>query len=206
MQFVAMKTDVFGFASRSKAKAKPKRRTLVCLSTKSVVICGRSWTDIQSEIFAFIDYLVSKRLSTLCRHGHLLREDDGATEFWRLKDYLRNEFEIFDIGLMKCRRVKWHGAEATGKDFNIVLIYQDKFISEVSKVIQDAFTLIVNCRIIFQCRTISSSALSHRMCNQEIFHHKFRIDNGRPKFEQKPYGILHNCGSYEKRTQGSEKH
>ena len=38
---------------------------------------------------------VSKRLSTLLRHGHLLREEDGAIEFWIFKDYLRNEFEHF---------------------------------------------------------------------------------------------------------------
>ena len=36
---------------------------------------------------------MSKRLSTLLRHGDLPREEDGAIEFWRLKDYLRNEFE-----------------------------------------------------------------------------------------------------------------
>ena len=34
---------------------------------------------------------MSKQLSTLLRHGHLPREDDGAIEFWRLKDYLRND-------------------------------------------------------------------------------------------------------------------
>ena len=36
---------------------------------------------------------VSKRLTTLLRHGHLPREEDGAIEFWRLKEYLRNDFE-----------------------------------------------------------------------------------------------------------------
>ena len=35
---------------------------------------------------------VSKQMSTLLRHGHLPREEDGAIEFWRLKDYLRNDF------------------------------------------------------------------------------------------------------------------
>ena len=30
--------------------------------------------------------------STLLRRGDLFREDDGAIEFWRLKDYLRNHF------------------------------------------------------------------------------------------------------------------
>ena len=36
---------------------------------------------------------MSKQLSTLLRHGHLLREEDGAIEFWILTDFLRNEFE-----------------------------------------------------------------------------------------------------------------
>ena len=36
---------------------------------------------------------MSKQLSTLLRHGHIRREEDGAIEFWRLKDYLRNESE-----------------------------------------------------------------------------------------------------------------
>ena len=42
---------------------------------------------------------------------------------------------ILDSGLMKCGRVKWQEAEATRKDFNIVLIHQDKkfFISELSR-------------------------------------------------------------------------
>ena len=45
-----------------------------------------------------------------------------------------------NIGLMKCGRVPWQEAEETRKDFNIVLILQDKkfFTSELFKVIQDA--------------------------------------------------------------------
>ena len=34
-----------------------------------------------------------KYLNTLLRHGELLREEDGAIEFWRLKDDLRDKFE-----------------------------------------------------------------------------------------------------------------
>ena len=36
---------------------------------------------------------VSKRRNTLLRHGQLPREEDGAIEFWRLKDDLQNKFE-----------------------------------------------------------------------------------------------------------------
>ena len=95
MQFedFALKTNVLAFASRSKAKAKPRRRTSACSSTRTVPIGERSWTDIEPETYSSIAYPVSKQLSTLLRHGHLPREEDGAIEFWRLKDDLRNEFE-----------------------------------------------------------------------------------------------------------------
>ena len=36
---------------------------------------------------------MSKTLTSLLRHGDLPREEDGAIEFWRLKDCLRYEFE-----------------------------------------------------------------------------------------------------------------
>ena len=38
-------------------------------------------------------YPVAKRLDTLLRHGQLLREEDGAIDFWRLTDDLWNKFE-----------------------------------------------------------------------------------------------------------------
>ena len=88
-----LKTHVLAFASRSKAKAKPRRSTFVCSSTRTVPTSERSWTDIEPETYSSIAYPVSKRLTTLLRHGHLPREEDGAIEFWRLKEYLRNEFE-----------------------------------------------------------------------------------------------------------------
>ena len=90
MQFeeFALKTNVLAFASRSKATAKPRRRTSACSTTRTVLICERSWTDIDPETYALIAYPVS----TLLRHDHLPQED-GEIEFWRLKEYLRNEFE-----------------------------------------------------------------------------------------------------------------
>ena len=53
MQFedFALKTNVLAFASRSKAKAKPRRRTLACSSTRTVPMGERSWTDIEPENF-----------------------------------------------------------------------------------------------------------------------------------------------------------
>ena len=89
----SLKTDVLAFASRSKAKAKPRRRTSACSSTGTVPICERSWTDAEPGIYSHVACPVSKLLSTLLRHGDPPREEDGAIEFWRLKDDLRNDFE-----------------------------------------------------------------------------------------------------------------
>ena len=79
MQFeeYAVKLNASDFASRSKAKAKPQRRTSASSSTKTLPIAHR---------------LFSVKETDQSRHGSLPREDDGAIEFWRIKDYLRNHF------------------------------------------------------------------------------------------------------------------
>ena len=94
MQFenFALKSNVLAFASGSKAKAKPQRRTPASSSTRTLHIQERKWTDVEPEDYSPVAYPVSKQLSTLLRHGHLPREDDGAIEFWRLKDYLQKHF------------------------------------------------------------------------------------------------------------------
>ena len=93
MQFedYALKSNARAFASRSKAKAKPQRRTPASSSTRTLPIGERQWTDVEPEDYSPVAYPVSKQLSTLLRHGHLPREDDGAIEFWRTKEYLRND-------------------------------------------------------------------------------------------------------------------
>ena len=73
-------------------KQNRKSRTPASSSTKTVPIGERKWTDIEPEDYSPIAYPLSKQLCTLLRHGHLPREDDGAIEFRRLKEYLRNDF------------------------------------------------------------------------------------------------------------------
>ena len=94
MQFedFALKTNVLAFASRSKAKAKPRRCISASSSPRTAPIGERIWTDIEPEDYSPIAYPVSKQLSTLLRHGHSPREEDGAIEFWRLKNCIRNDF------------------------------------------------------------------------------------------------------------------
>ena len=88
-----LETCVLAFASRSKAKAKPRRPTSACSSARTVPIRERIWTDIEPGTQSNLAYVVAKRLNTLLRHGQLPREEDDAIEFWRLKDDLRNDLE-----------------------------------------------------------------------------------------------------------------
>ena len=148
MQFedYALKSNVLAFASRSKAKTKPQGRNSVSPSTRTIPIGERTWTDIEPQDSSAIDYPVSKKLINLLRHGNLHREDDGAIEFWRIKDYLQNDF----VRSQHWSDEKWKSTMAKGggnkKIFSIVLIHQDKkfFISELFKVIQDAISLILH--------------------------------------------------------------
>ena len=94
MQFedYALRLNASDFASRSKTKAKPQRRTSLSSSTRALPIGERTWTDVEPQEYSLSDYSVSKKLINLLRHGSLPREDDGAIEFWRIKDYLQDHF------------------------------------------------------------------------------------------------------------------
>ena len=65
MQFgdFALKTNVLAFASRSKAKAKPQRRTPGSSFTRTVPIGERKWTDTEPEDYSPIAYPMSKQLT-----------------------------------------------------------------------------------------------------------------------------------------------
>ena len=52
----------------------------------------KTWTDIEPHKCSLSDYPVSKKLINLLRHGSLPRDNDGAIEFWRIKDYLQDHF------------------------------------------------------------------------------------------------------------------
>ena len=88
-----MKFEEFAFASRSKAKAKPRRPSTTCSSSRTVHILEGKWIDIEPGDQFDQAYPVAKRINTLLRHGELTQKENGAIEFWRLKDDLRNTFE-----------------------------------------------------------------------------------------------------------------
>ena len=59
----ALKTEVFAFASRSQAKAKPRRRASACSSTRTVPIRERIWIDIGPGAQFDQAYPAAKRLT-----------------------------------------------------------------------------------------------------------------------------------------------
>ena len=80
------------FAARSKAKAKPQRREPVDLPS-IIPMKERKWIDIEKGDSSLSAYEISKRVINLLRHSQTVqREDDGAVQFWRITDYLRNQF------------------------------------------------------------------------------------------------------------------
>ena len=88
----ALRLNASDFASRSKAKAKPQRRESASSSTRTFPIGERTWTDVEPGEYSLSDYEVSKKLMHLLRHGNQVhREDDGAIEFWRIKDNLQKK-------------------------------------------------------------------------------------------------------------------
>ena len=111
------KTEVFAKASRSQAEAKPQRPSNAWSSSRTVPILERIWIDIEPGLQFGQAYPVAKRINTLLRHGQLPREEDGAIEFWRLKDYLRNDFEISQHWFEEMWKSKMAGGGGNKKRF-----------------------------------------------------------------------------------------
>ena len=130
MQFeeYAVKLNAGDFASRSKAKAKPQR--FCQLIHKNYTKKERTWTDVEPGKYSLNDYPVSKKLIYLLRHESLLRDNDGAIEFWRVEDYLQDHF----VFCHHWSDEKWKSAMAGGGGH----LQEQFFPSEFSKVIQDA--------------------------------------------------------------------
>ena len=139
------KTEVFSFASRYKAKATTEETFHYLLIFQGLYIFLKENGLILNQELNSIKHTQWQKVLTLFFYtGELLLEEDGAIEFCILKRFFfGTKLRILNIGLMICGRVRWRQAEATRRDFNIVLIYQDKklIISELFKVIQDAISI-----------------------------------------------------------------
>ena len=88
-----VETSSKDFACRSKSKAKPQRRDPASSSPRTTLIEKRTWTNVEPGKYSLSDYDISEKLIHLLRHGqHMDREDDGAVQFWRIKEHLQNQF------------------------------------------------------------------------------------------------------------------
>ena len=116
-------------------------------SIKTVPIGERTWIDIEPGTQIDHAYPVAKRMNTLHRHGEVPREEDGAIEFWRLKDDLRNKFEYSQYWSDDVWKSRMAGGGGNKKIFQCLLIRQDKKFStsELFKAVQDAIPLILHC-------------------------------------------------------------
>ena len=135
----ALKTNVFAFASRSKAEAKPRRPTSACSSTRTVPVRESIWTDVEPGAQFDKAYPVSKRLNFFFDTENYLEKKMERSNSGDSKMIFR-KMSTLTVGLIKYGRARWQESEATRKDFNTVLIRQDKkfFTSELSNVNQDA--------------------------------------------------------------------
>ena len=73
-------------------KQNHKDAILPALPQELYLFGEKTWTDIEPQDYSPTDDPVSKKLTTLLRHRSLPRKDNGAIEYWRLKDHLRNHF------------------------------------------------------------------------------------------------------------------
>ena len=164
---------------------------------------GRTWIDIEPQEYSLSDYSVSKKLINLLRHGSLPWEDDGAIEFWTIKDSSEPFCAFSTIVWWKVE--EQHGKRRR-KQEKISILYSSIRTrnslppsSPRSFRTQSYWSFTTGqCR---DSRRFLQVHLSRWMCNQLTFHHQFRIDTGRSKFEQQTDSILHVCGPYEQGTQ-----
>ena len=66
-------------------------------------------------------YEISKKVIHLLRHSQTVqREDDGAVQFWRIKENLQSEFHTFLIGLTIVGRHVWQQEQEQKKEISVL--------------------------------------------------------------------------------------
>ena len=149
---------------------------------------------------------MSKLLSTL-RHGDLPREEDGAIEFWRLKDYLRNDFENSQYWSDEMWKSRMAGGGGNKKryqyctDSSGTILYlrapqghsgrnpTDPSLQDNVLIPDNFFEYIYHIECAINLHSIANSGL---------------IPGGQNLSKERQRVFLYVCGSYEQGTQRSE--
>ena len=94
-------------------------------------------------------YPVAKRINTLLPHGELPPEDDGAIEFWRLKDDLRHKFEhsqYWSDDMWKRGKMAGGGGKHEKKSVLYLFFRRNSVPPSSSRSFRNATLLILHCR------------------------------------------------------------
>ena len=194
------KTEVFTSASRSKAEAKPRRPSTAWSSSRTGPVGQRIWIDIEPGAQSNQAYPVAERINTLLRHGELPREEDGAIEFWSLKDMTLRKIWVLSI------LVWWFLEEQDGRRRK-----QQEKISILYWPIKTRNSLSPSSSRSFRTQSHWSYTAGQFLIPNRVFEYiyhigcavslhsiKFRIDSGRTKIKQgKTDGILYSLESHE---------
>ena len=188
------------FASRSKAKAKPQRRDSASSSTRTFPQrknLDQSWTKrtVNLRLWSVeeIDSSSSSWKSTSKRWW----------SDWILENQRQSSETCFVLSLVWRKVEEKHDKRRRKPEETPVLHLFIKMnlvppSSSRSFRTQSHWSYFTG-----QCHysgRFLQVHLSCRMCNQFTFHHQFRIDIGRTKFEQQTDNILFACGSHGQRT------
>ena len=146
----ASQLKIKDFAARSKAKAKPQRREPVDLPS-IIPMNERKWIDIEpgDSSLSLSAYKISKKVINLLRHSQTVqREDDGAVQFWRIKNYHRNQFPQSIHWSDDRRKACLAAGGGVKRRFKYCIDISGTifFISELFKDIQDVISLILHYR------------------------------------------------------------
>ena len=88
----ALKTEVFAFATIKRLKQNQEDLLLFAHLQELYLFVKEYGLKLNQELNSIKRTQWQKRLITFLRRGQLHGEADGAIEFWRLKDDLRNKF------------------------------------------------------------------------------------------------------------------
>ena len=158
--------DAKDFACRSKAETKPQRREPASSSSRTVPIGKRIWTDVEPGKYSCSNNEVSKNVTYPLRHSqHVNREEDGAVQFWRIKDNLQKYF----LHCPHWSDEKWKKCMAreagNKKRYRYCLIHQEQSCtSELFKVIKDPVSLILLYKTMSLFQTVFFKYIYHVGC------------------------------------------
>ena len=89
----ALQLNAKDIVGQTKAKAKPQRKEPAESSSRISSMDRRHWIDIEPGKHSFSAYEISKKVTFLLRRSQQMhREEDGAVNFWRIKENLQSQF------------------------------------------------------------------------------------------------------------------